>query len=153
MRYVHVWKWNVVLFCSHKTSYIDQFQKGVEEFMKLVEFLGVDIDEELKHAIIENSGFDKMKRDKSIDYIDTSFFQNGYSFFRKGLEMVYFLSYHRCFIWFKSAFRVYYSYLRQAIHDRVTSEVNISKMQMTAIFSIDSKVWLMNDDVWQHKCL
>ena len=84
MRYVHVWKWNVVLFCSHKTSYIDQFQNGVEEFMKLVEFLGVDIDEELKHAIIENSGFDKMKRDKSIDYIDTSFFQNGYSFFRKG---------------------------------------------------------------------
>ena len=47
------------------------------------------------------------------------------------------LSYHCCFIWLKSACRVYYSYLRPAIHDRVTSEVNIAKMQMVAIFSLD----------------
>jgi len=54
------------------------------------------------------------------------------------------LSYHRCFIWLKSACRVYYRYLRQVIHDIVTSEVIIAKMQMVAIFSIDSNVWLKN---------
>jgi len=47
----------------------------------------------------------------------------------------------------KSNCHVYYSYLRQAIHDRVTSEVNIAKMQMAAIFSLDSKVWLKNDSL------
>jgi len=30
----------------------------------------------------------------------------------------------------------------------MTSEVNIAKMQMATIFSLDSKVLLMNDDVW-----
>jgi len=44
------------------------------------------------------------------------------------------LSYHRCFICLKSACRVYYSYLQQAIQGIVTSEVNIAKMQMAAIF-------------------
>jgi len=29
----------------------------------------------------------------------------------------------------------------------MTSEVNIAKMQMAAIFSLDSKVWLMNDAI------
>ena len=32
---------------------------------------------------------------------------------------------------------VHYSYLRQAIHDRVTSAVDIAKKQMAAIFSLD----------------
>jgi len=63
-----------------------------------------------------------------------------------------FWSYDRCFIWLKSACRVYYSYLRQVIHERVTSEVNIATMQMAVIFSLESKVWLMNDAVWQHSC-
>ena len=44
------------------------------------------------------------------------------------------LSCHRCYLWQKSACRVYYSYLRQAIHGRVTSEVNIAKMQLATIF-------------------
>ena len=52
---------------------------------------------------------------------------------RQGPNILY-LSYHRCYIWQKLACRVYYSYLRQAIHGRVTSEVNIAKMQMAAIF-------------------
>jgi len=34
----------------------------------------------------------------------------------------------------------------------VTSEVNIAKIQMAVIFSLDSKVWPMNDVVWQHNC-
>ena len=47
---------------------------------------------------------------------------------------------------------IYYSYLWQAIHNRVTSEVNIAKIQMAAIFSLDSKVWLINYAVWLHTC-
>ena len=35
---------------------------------------------------------------------------------------------------------------------RVTSEVNIAKMQMASIFSLDSKLWQMNDAVWLHTC-
>ena len=31
-------------------------------------------------------------------------------------------------VWLKSTCRLYYSYLRQAINDRVTSEVNIAKL-------------------------
>ena len=54
-------------------------------------------------------------------------------------------------IWQKSACHVYYSYLRQVIHSRVTSEVNIAKVQMAAIFSLDSKVWLVNYAIWLHK--
>jgi len=50
------------------------------------------------------------------------------------------LSYQRCFIWLKSACHVYYSFLLQAIHGRVTSEVNIAQMQMVAIFSLGSTV-------------
>jgi len=46
---------------------------------------------------------------------------------------------------------VYTIAVRQAIHDRVTSEINFAKMQMAAILSLDSS-WLMNDDVWLHKC-
>ena len=46
---------------------------------------------------------------------------------------------------------ILYNYLRHAIHGRVTSGVNIANMQMAAIFFLDSKVWLMNDVVWQHK--
>ena len=45
-----------------------------------------------------------------------------------------FLSYHQCFICLQSACRVYYSYLQQAIHDKVTSEVNTAKMQMIQKF-------------------
>ena len=63
------------------------------------------------------------------------------------LHCIDFLSYYRCFICLKSTCHVYYSYLRQAIHGRVTSEVTIAKMQMAAIFSLDLKVWLMNDAV------
>ena len=56
--------------------------------------------------------------------------------------MYVYLSYHRCYIWLKSACRVYYSYLRQAIHDIVTSQINIPKMQMAAIFlSIQKFDW------------
>ena len=62
------------------------------------------------------------------------------------------ISYHRCCIWQKLACHVYYSYLRQAIHSRVTSEVNIAKIQMANIFSLDSKVWLVSYAVWLHKC-
>jgi len=45
-----------------------------------------------------------------------------------------------------------------AIYDRLyttelTSEITIAKMQMAAIFFSRFKVWLMNDAVWQHKCL
>ena len=65
-----------------------------------------------------------------------------YSFLYSVLSKVFevggnLLPYHRCYIWQKLTCRVYYSYLRQAIHDRVTSEVNIPKMQMAAIFSLD----------------
>ena len=49
-------------------------------------------------------------------------------------DVYFLLSYHRCFICLKSACRVYSSYLRQAIHGRVMSEVNIAKMQMAIIF-------------------
>ena len=62
------------------------------------------------------------------------------------------LSYHCCFIWQKLACRVYNSYLRQAIHDIVTSEISIAKMQMAAMFSLDSTVRLMNYPVLLHKC-
>ena len=52
------------------------------------------------------------------------------------------LSYHCCYIWQKSAWRVYYNYLRQAIHGRVTSQVNIPKMQMAPFFlSIQKFGW------------
>ena len=34
----------------------------------------------------------------------------------------------------------------------MTLEVNIAKLQMSAIFSLDSKVWLMNDAVWHNSC-
>ena len=47
---------------------------------------------------------------------------------------------------------VYVSYLRQAVHGRVTSNVNIANMQKAAIFSLDSKVWLLNYAVWLHTC-
>ena len=40
----------------------------------------------------------------------------------------------------------------QAINGRVTSQVNIPKMQMAAIFSLDSNVWLMHYAFWLHKC-
>jgi len=43
-------------------------------------------------------------------------------------------------------------YGRLIIHSRVTSEVNIAKMHMANIFSLDSKVWLMSYAVWLHKC-
>jgi len=33
------------------------------------------------------------------------------------------------------------------------TDVNIAEMQMLAIFSLDSKVWLMNYAVWLNKCL
>ena len=46
---------------------------------------------------------------------------------------------------------IYYSYLLQAIRGRVTSEVNIGKMQMAAIFSLDSKDWRMNYAFWLYK--
>ena len=62
--------------------------------------------------------------------------------------VIYFiLSYHRCFIWQKSAYRVYYSYLRQAIHDIVTSQVNIPIKQIAAVFSYlitYHKSWFQN---------
>ena len=57
---------------------------------------------------------------------------------KKLQNIEFILSYHRSFNWLKSACRVYYSYLRQAIHGRVTSEVNIAKMQIAAILSLDS---------------
>jgi len=49
---------------------------------------------------------------------------------------------HRWYIWQKSACRVYYNYLRQVLDGRVRSDVNILKMRMVVIFSLDSKARL-----------
>ena len=50
------------------------------------------------------------------------------------------LSYHRCFICLKPACHVYYSYLRQPLHGRVTTEVNIAKMRNRAYNSMSYTV-------------
>ena len=71
------------------------------------------------------------------DYVLNSLHNSIKSMFRDNTPNI--LSYHRYFIRLKSACRIYYSYLRHAIHGRVTSEINVAKMQSAAIFSLDSK--------------
>lgn len=58
------------------------FQNGLEELDKLVKFLEIELNEDLKKEIIHMCGFDQMlnKNWKSFDHM----FKEGFVFMRKG---------------------------------------------------------------------
>jgi len=67
-------------------------QDGVAELDKILKFLEVELDDKLKQDIIENCGFDKMKKEKAPIKMKTllgeftikDMFNEGKEFFRKG---------------------------------------------------------------------
>lgn len=76
-------------FCSNHYVFFLLYQDGLNEFDKLVKFLDVDIDEKLKHEIIDMCGFEKMQADKVFtELLNDDFLKDGYSFFRKGAKKV-----------------------------------------------------------------
>ena len=74
-----------------KLLYIDRcsvvvFQNGPVEIEKLVKFLGVDMDDKLKEAILDNCNFKKMATEKTHKEVAEKWFNKDFSFFRKGLS-------------------------------------------------------------------
>ncbi|XP_052799236.1 sulfotransferase 1A1-like [Mya arenaria] len=66
---------------------------GLKELDRLLEFLGVDLDDNLKIEIIQQCGFEKMKEEKRLTVEKASggppasklMFKEGFNFFRKGM--------------------------------------------------------------------
>lgn len=59
-------------------------QNCKEVLQKLLQFLDIDIDEDLQAQIIENCGFHKMASTKYPDHVKEQFSKPGFNIFRKG---------------------------------------------------------------------
>ncbi|XP_060586560.1 sulfotransferase 1B1-like isoform X1 [Ruditapes philippinarum] len=76
---------NGVGYPLHIMYYEDMKKNGSEEIEKLLKFLGVDLDNNLKNDILKQCGFDIMvKRDKVPPAFKEMFFKSDFSFLRKG---------------------------------------------------------------------
>ncbi|XP_053376105.1 sulfotransferase 1C4-like [Mercenaria mercenaria] len=75
-----------VEFPLHVMFYEDLKLNGMNEMNRLLKFLDVDIDEQLKKDILEACGFEKMAVEKTLVAKDTikAIFHPGFQFFRKG---------------------------------------------------------------------
>ena len=60
------------------------YQNGQEELDKLLKFLDIELDEQLKCDIIDMCGFEKMQEEKEKDEMIGPFMRKDYKFFRKG---------------------------------------------------------------------
>ena len=68
------------------------FKNGPAEIDKLIKFLEVDMDDELKQAILDNCNFKKMAKDKIPVDMAEQVFKTEFNFFRKG-ELYKFVKY------------------------------------------------------------
>ncbi|XP_053374864.1 sulfotransferase 1A1-like [Mercenaria mercenaria] len=71
-------------FPLHVMFYEDLKMNGREELDKLLKFLDIQLDEQLKNDIIDKCGFKKMSEEKGSDKIFDIYCKPGFNFFRKG---------------------------------------------------------------------
>ncbi|XP_060586569.1 sulfotransferase 1C4-like isoform X4 [Ruditapes philippinarum] len=76
---------NGVGYPFHLMYYEDMKRNGTEEIEKLLKFLGVDIDNNLKNDILKQCGFDTMvKREMYPPAVKELYFKSDFRFLRKG---------------------------------------------------------------------
>ncbi|XP_053376361.1 sulfotransferase 1B1-like isoform X2 [Mercenaria mercenaria] len=71
-------------FPLHIMFYEDLKMNGREELDKLLKFLDIQLDEQLKNDIIDTCGFKKMSEEKGEGKIYEEYSKPGFKFFRKG---------------------------------------------------------------------
>ncbi|XP_053376363.1 sulfotransferase 1C4-like [Mercenaria mercenaria] len=71
-------------FPLHIMFYEDLKMNGRDELDKLLKFLDIQLDEQLKNDIIDMCGFKKMAEEKGKDKISEAFIKPDFKFFRKG---------------------------------------------------------------------
>jgi hypothetical protein len=78
------------LYLHWNIDYLNLYtQNGSEEIEKLLKFLGVDLDNNLKNDILKQCGFDIMvKRDKMPPAFKEMFFKSDFIFLRKGKSQI-----------------------------------------------------------------